>query len=338
MKTIIRKHNHQILISAAALMTPLLILVLSSCSLYPKLATSDPDIEISVTSSPISLVNTQDSNAPENNLLSNTKQPSLPEATETPCLNQAMAGRPFDVTIPDGMEVLPGRSFTKTWRLMNSGTCSWTLDYSLVWFSGVELAQQMEIQLPTTVNPGEVVDVSVDMTAPMEAGEAQSNWKLKDDEGTFFGIGPNGDAPFWVNVKVLQEVSATPELTSTPTPTPLVFSAGAAVMIIEDGFDLDNGLQNPAIGIDISLLLQENGEMIVVPVNGTRLMLAGNDASYYFCKNSVLVDEIILISANLIGQSICYQTNLGLPGMLKLIQVQSTDQFIEISYITWVAP
>ena len=179
-------------------------------------------------------------------------------------------------------------------------------------FRAWSLAQQIEIDLPTTVNPGEVVDISVDMTAPMEPGEAQSNWKLRDDKGILFGIGPNGDAPFWVSVMVLQEVSATPELTFTPTPSPLVFYTGASVLIIEDGFDLDNGLQNPTSGIDISLLLRENGEMIVVPVNGTRLILAGNDASFYYCKNSVLVEEIVLISANLVGQSICYQTNLGI--------------------------
>jgi hypothetical protein len=338
MNTTIRIHNLQFLISTAALTTLLLILGLSSCSLIPILATNIPDIKTSVTNSSIILFNTKVLNTPEINSISKTNQPPLPEATGTPCFDQAMPSRPFDVTIPDGMQVLPGRSFTKTWRLMNSGTCAWTPDYSIVWFSGVEMAQQIEIDLPITVNPGEVVDVSVDMTAPMEPGEAQSNWKLRDDKGILFGIGPNGDAPFWVSVMVLQEVSATPELTFTPTPSPLVFSTGSSVLIIEDGFDLDNGLQNPTSGIDISLLLQENGEMILAPENGTRLTLAGNDASFYYCNNSVLVEEMVIISPNLVGQSICYQTNLGLPGMLKLIQVQYTDQFIEISFITWIAP
>jgi hypothetical protein len=31
-----------------------------------------------------------------------------------------------DVTIPDDTVLDPGESFTKTWRLKNSGTCSWT--------------------------------------------------------------------------------------------------------------------------------------------------------------------------------------------------------------------
>ena len=44
-----------------------------------------------------------------------------------------------DVTIPDGTQVLPGETFTKMWRLKNSGTCTWTPDYALVWVSGADL-------------------------------------------------------------------------------------------------------------------------------------------------------------------------------------------------------
>ena len=40
-----------------------------------------------------------------------------------------------DVTIPDGTIVEPGRDFTKTWRLKNVGTCSWTTAYALVFVS-----------------------------------------------------------------------------------------------------------------------------------------------------------------------------------------------------------
>ena len=63
-------------------------------------------------------------------------------------------------------------------------------------------------------------------------------------------------------------------MTFTPTAAPLVFSTGASIIIIEDGFDLDNGLQNPASGIDISLHLLDNGDMVMVPENGTRVAQA----------------------------------------------------------------
>jgi len=339
MKNKIRAYNHHFLISAAAQTTLLLIFLLSSCSLIPDGAsTTTPNIGSSATNSPNIIVNTPDLVTPTIDSISITKQPALTEATKSACFDQAMPGKPFDVTIPDGMVVNSGRNFTKTWRLMNSGTCLWTADYSLVWFSGAMLSQQIKIQLPNIVNPGEMVDITVEMIAPKEPGEVQSNWKLSNNEGDLFGIGPNGDSPFWARVIVQEEVSATPEMTFTPTASPLVFSTGASIIIIEDGFDLDNGLQNPASGIDIFLHQLDNGDLVLVPANGTKLTLAKNDASFYYCTSTVLTDEGIIISAVLESQPLCYQTNLGLPGMLKLIQVQPKDQFIEILFITWVAP
>src|SRR5262245_14395652 len=41
-----------------------------------------------------------------------------------------------DITIPDGTKFLAGETFTKTWRLQNRGTCTWTSDYMLVFTSG----------------------------------------------------------------------------------------------------------------------------------------------------------------------------------------------------------
>ena len=158
MKTKIRSHNHRFLISAAAQSTLLLIFLLGSCSIFPNGASPLPNIGSSVTISSSSIEKTLGPETPTIDSISVTKQPAFAESTLGACIDQAMPGKPFDVTIPDGMEVNPGRNFTKTWRLINSGTCPWTADYSLVWFSGAELTQQLEIQLPNIVNPGEVVD------------------------------------------------------------------------------------------------------------------------------------------------------------------------------------
>ena len=40
-----------------------------------------------------------------------------------------------DVTIPDGTLMAPGQNFDKTWRIQNSGTCTWTVTYKAV-FTG----------------------------------------------------------------------------------------------------------------------------------------------------------------------------------------------------------
>jgi hypothetical protein len=130
----------------------------------------------------------------------------------------AAAGHPIDVTIPDGTVMAPGESFSKTWRLENVGSCTWTRFYAVVFFSGNSLNAHQTNYLPAEVEPGETIDLTVDMEAPMEAGEYQSNWMLSNADGELFGIGPNGDAPFWARIIVVPSETETPTPTNTPTP------------------------------------------------------------------------------------------------------------------------
>ncbi len=44
-----------------------------------------------------------------------------------------------DVTVPDDTVIAAGKAFTKTWRLRNNGTSTWTLDYKLVFSHGDDL-------------------------------------------------------------------------------------------------------------------------------------------------------------------------------------------------------
>src|SRR5678816_1168467 len=71
-----------------------------------------------------------------------------------------------DLTVPDGTAFGPGAAFTKTWRLSNNGTCTWTTSYSLMWVGGDPLGAAPSVQLPVNVPPGESVDLSVNLTAP----------------------------------------------------------------------------------------------------------------------------------------------------------------------------
>jgi hypothetical protein len=43
-----------------------------------------------------------------------------------------------DVTVPDGTTFPAGTTFTKTWRLKNVGSCTWTTSYQLVFYSGAQ--------------------------------------------------------------------------------------------------------------------------------------------------------------------------------------------------------
>ena len=109
-----------------------------------------------------------------------------------------------DVTIPDDMELEPGEKFTKTWRLQNSGTCPWTIGYLLYFESGDSLGAPASMDLTSEViEPGDIIDVSVDLVAPFETGTYQGNWKLRNVKGEGFGIGELSK-PFWVKINVVE--------------------------------------------------------------------------------------------------------------------------------------
>lgn len=93
-----------------------------------------------------------------------------------------------DVTVPDDTVIAAGESFTKTWRLRNSGTSTWTLDYKLVFSHGDDLLSPAQTNLPIQVPPGETVDIFVELTAPDQPGEYISHWMLMNASGDLFGI------------------------------------------------------------------------------------------------------------------------------------------------------
>ncbi len=108
-----------------------------------------------------------------------------------------------DVTYPDNTDVAPGATFVKTWRLQNTGTCSWTSAYSLVFTGGDALEAPASQPLTTgSVAPGEKVDVSVTLKAPDAGGSYRGEWKLRNASNQVFGVGSDGSKPFWVQISV----------------------------------------------------------------------------------------------------------------------------------------
>ena len=128
---------------------------------------------------------------------SNTPAPS-------PCDS---AGFISDVSIPDGTILPAGTQFTKTWRLRNNGTCTWTADYNVVFISGDAMGAAASQKLGVSVSPGASVDISVVMKAPAQGGEYRGNWQLRNAAGVLFGVGAENQ-PFYVDVKV---ASTTPQ-------------------------------------------------------------------------------------------------------------------------------
>ncbi len=151
-----------------------------------------------------------------------------------------------DVTVPDGTVFAPNSFFTKTWRIINGGTVTWTPAFSLVFLSGNQLGGPDQVPLTADVAPGGSIDISVNMVAPAEPGRYFSNWMMRDPGGTLFGIDPEAKFPIYVDITVSASgtalVTATPTLgtplatvTGTPaTPTPTVASLFSNVNLSVD--------------------------------------------------------------------------------------------------------
>jgi hypothetical protein len=68
--------------------------------------------------------------------------------------------------------------------------------------------------LPSNVDPGQTIDISIDLVAPATPGIYKGTWSFEDNTGQQFGLGPSADGQIWVQVKVV------PVPTNTPTPLP----------------------------------------------------------------------------------------------------------------------
>ena len=112
-----------------------------------------------------------------------TAIPATPTSSK-PCLEMLFVE---DVTIPDGYWITPGDPFTKTWTVRNTGSCNWDEGYQVEFDYGAQMGAPASFIVPETVYPGFDVDLSVDLVAPMTEGTFIGNFKLKSEEGIFFG-------------------------------------------------------------------------------------------------------------------------------------------------------
>jgi hypothetical protein len=118
-----------------------------------------------------------------------------------------------DVTIPDGTVIPAGQSFTKTWKVSNTGTCAWTTTYQLVFIAGDSLGGKATA-IGKVVNPGETADVSVVLTSTSATGTITGTWKLTNDKGQPFGT--------QLTVVISNGVSTTTTATTAPVATTAV--------------------------------------------------------------------------------------------------------------------
>jgi len=262
----------------------------------------------------------------------------------TALCDQATAGNPIDITIPDDTQMQPGQNFTKTWRLQNSGTCTWTKDYTIGVFSGEAMGAPSSIPLPQKVEPGQSVDISVDMVAPLSPGTYQSNWKLRNTSSTWFGIGPGGGSPFWVRIIVSGSVTSSVTFSPTPstpyppgtTPTPTTSSGNAIALIPNDKINLDNLQLNPGTGEDIGYLPNANGKLSLAPLGSSLISVYGvNTPTLANCQSAPLGNSPLLVKDMSGGLYLCYRTDQGFYGWIRLLSQDPVGHTLILQAQTW---
>jgi hypothetical protein len=150
-----------------------------------------------------------------------------PTATPIPCNRVEFVS---DVSYPDNTAVLAGTSFTKTWRLKNTGSCTWTTGYQIIFDKGDRMSAPDAVPVTTgSIGPGSTADTSVNLIAPVSPGTYRGNYLLRAPDGTRFGIGAGGSGNFWVQI-VVPSPTATATSTATPTVTP---TTGLALLPIK---------------------------------------------------------------------------------------------------------
>jgi len=130
------------------------------------------------------------------------KENSVVENTPASCIDSLKFVE--DITIPDKTVVKAGKPFTKTWKIQNTGTCTWTEAYSVVFSDGDKMSALDRTGLPvgTSVKPNDTIEVSVYMIAPEQSGSYAGYWLFESPSGIRFGAGSNRDKPIWVKVEV----------------------------------------------------------------------------------------------------------------------------------------
>ena len=202
----------------------ILISVLVGCNLpRSQVTTASPDAVFTQAAETVAaeLTHVAVLASPTPNIPTNTSTPTTtpsPVPTNTPVFTPTNTPIPCnlgsfvtDVTYPDNTIVAPNQAFTKIWRIKNIGSCPWNSSYSLIFDhqDGMGVNSGYAQALTSgVVNPGQTVDLSVNLTAPATPGTYTGYWRMRDPGGVLFGITPTGGT-FFVKIIVVASNTST---------------------------------------------------------------------------------------------------------------------------------
>ncbi len=193
-----------------------LIILLSACSPQAAPTATEAPVPTTAPASPPTATIAPTTAAPGPTAAATTASPTKSGA----CTDAAAFVA--DVTIPDYSHLDQREAFTKTWRVKNTGTCTWTSDYKAVYSRGDTLGAPMSIPLANTP-PQATLDISSDMTTPAQDGRFEIFYQLTNGAGDAMPIDA-GDS-LWALISVGKVVVVAP---ATPT-------AGASTAPVSTG-------------------------------------------------------------------------------------------------------
>jgi DNA-binding CsgD family transcriptional regulator len=132
--------------------------------------------------------------------------PSLPQTSVPTIIADTLQDSAHFVgeNYPDGSIIPLGTSFTKTWKLQNTGTTTWTSDYKMVTTQlsgplGSTLGEESEINLPHEVPPGSTIELSANLVAPQTAGIYEVHYQFLNADGVL--VSGDGNT-IWLKVTI----------------------------------------------------------------------------------------------------------------------------------------
>ncbi len=100
------------------------------------------------------------------------------------CSNlQLLNDYPTNPTSPMGAN----KTFTKSWRVANAGTCDWTAGYRLVFVSGESMGGHSIGVKNYPVKPGKWQTYEITLESPDKEGTYTGYWQMTDASGNKFG-------------------------------------------------------------------------------------------------------------------------------------------------------
>ena len=262
----------------------------------------------------------------------------------------------MDITIPDDSLIAAGEGFIKTWKLVNTGNCTWTTSYSASFFYGDRMGALESVPFEASVLPAQSVLISIEMIAPTSPGTYQGNWKLANPSGDLFGIGPNGDLPFWVRIIVPENPASTatdtpsvsptqgatatynPTISPSPTSTPPIQASGVLSPAPSDTIDLDTLTLNSG---NEDLLYQEDANHYhwLTPEDKAMIGVFGKlQPSLPECQSASMSHAPIAVESLPVGTYLCYTTNEGRLGRALLEAVDPNNFTLTLDLLTWALP